>query len=101
MKKVTAIVIAGLAVLGSASMAIAKPGPNGKNNHGLCAAYFNGSDTGRENKRQAPPFKALEEAARDAGYQDQEGESIEHAVMEYCNATSDKGIGGNPTLPES
>ena len=89
------------AVLASgAAGVIAKPGPNGNNNHGLCTAYFNGSDTGREHKHDAGPFVALEKAAQDGGYQ-QDNESIEHAVMDYCNATSDKGIGGNPTLPDS
>lgn len=101
MKKVTAFAVVVMTVLGGAGIALAKPGPNDKNNHGLCTAYFNGSDTGREHKRQAGPFQALEQAAQDGGYQDEEGESIEHAVMDFCNATSDKGIGGNPELPES
>ena len=101
MKKVVAGIVAVIALLGSAGVVMAKPGPNGKNNHGLCTAYFNGSDNGREHKHQAGPFQALEQAARDGGYQDEDGESIEHAVMEYCNATSEKGIGGNPELPES
>jgi hypothetical protein len=101
-KKLIASAVAALAIIGGGTtIALAGPGPNGHNNHGLCTAYFNGSDTGRENKHNAGPFVALEKAAVDGGYQDQDGESVEHAVMDYCNATTDKGIGGNPTLPES
>lgn len=54
--------------------AVAEPGPNGKNNFGLCTAYFAGSETGRENKRNAPPFQALEAAA----------EAQDQTVAEWC-----------------
>lgn len=110
MKKLIASVFVAALLAGSAGAASAKndgsnaggnPGPNGANNHGLCTAYFNGSDTGREHKHNAGPFVALEKAAVDGGYQDEDGESVEHAVMDFCNATDSKGIGGNPTLPES
>jgi len=111
MKKLIASVFVAALVAGGAGVASAKnngsnaggnPGPNGANNHGLCTAYFNGSDNGRENKHNAGPFVALEKAAQDGGYQDGDDESIEHAVMDYCIATTgEKGIGGNPTLPES
>lgn len=110
MNKVIASIAAALLIAaGGAGAASAKndgsngkAGPNGHNNHGLCTAYFNGSDTGREHKHNAGPFVALEEAAVDGGYQEGQDESIEHAVMDFCNATAgDKGIGGNPTLPES
>jgi hypothetical protein len=50
------------------------PGPNGNNTFGLCTAYSAGSDTGREAKRNAPPFQALEAAA----------EAEDQTVGEYC-----------------
>lgn len=52
------------------------PGPNGSNNFGLCTAYFSGSDEGRENKRKAPPFQGLENAADE----DENSDS----VAEWC-----------------
>jgi hypothetical protein len=83
----------GIAVLGlvggTAGAAMAEPGPNGNNNHGLCTAYFAGSENGRAHKHKAPPFAALEQAARDSGYQD-DGETIEKAVADYCEANGAK-----------
>lgn len=64
--------------------ASAEPGPNGNNNRGLCTAYFNGSDTGRANKRGAPPFQALEAAA----------EAEDQTVEEFCEGL----VGGNPNF---
>lgn len=60
-------VVGGLALLlgTSGGIALAQPGPNGHNNHGLCTAYFNGSPNGQAHKRQAGPFQALEQAASD------------------------------------
>lgn len=46
---------------------MAAAGPRGHNNRGLCTAYFNGSQRGRENKRRAKPFVALEKAAAEKG----------------------------------
>ena len=67
MRKRLAIVIAGTLALsaGSLGLAQADPGPNGHNDHGLCTAYFNGSENGQAHKRNAGPFVALEEAADD------------------------------------
>jgi hypothetical protein len=71
-----------LSMFGAAS-ANADPGPHhGNNKKGLCTAYFNGSEQGREKKRQAPPFQALEEAA----------EANEQTVEEFCAGF----VGGNP-----
>jgi hypothetical protein len=56
------------------------PGPNGHNNHGLCTAYFAGSETGQEHKRNAPPFQALEEAA----------EQNDQTVEEFCAETGQR-----------
>lgn len=76
MKKLAAAaVLALLAAGGGVTVAKADPGPgNGHNTFGLCTAYFAGSETGREHKRNAPPFQALEEAA----------EENDQTVEEYC-----------------
>jgi hypothetical protein len=70
------LAVGGLALLLSttAGVALAQPGPNGHNNHGLCTAYFNGSANGQAHKRNAPPFQGLEQAAADAG----------QSVEEFC-----------------
>jgi len=88
------LLLAGGTVVG----ATAAPGPNGNNNHGLCTAYFNGSDTGRAHKHNAGPFAALESAASD----DDDSTSPEQDVWTWCDdaANNAKGIGGNPTPPE-
>lgn len=41
---------------------------------GLCQAYFSGSETGREHKRNAPPFRDLAAKA----------EAADQTVAEYC-----------------
>lgn len=42
--------------------------------YGLCKAYFAGSETGREHKRNAPPFQDLEAKA----------EAADQEVEEFC-----------------
>ena len=81
-RKLSASLIAALMMMGlfGAANAVADPGPNGKNDKGLCTAYFNGSDTGRANKRNAPPFQSLEAAG----------------VDEVCDGL----VGGNPNSDE-
>lgn len=65
-RRLTAVLLSGMLGLGASAVAFAHPGPHhGNNAFGLCTAYFAGSETGRENKRQAPPFQALEQAAED------------------------------------
>jgi hypothetical protein len=56
-----ATLVISLALLAGA--ASAAPGPNGHNNHGLCTAYFAGSDNGQSHKHKAGPFVGLEDAA--------------------------------------
>lgn len=81
-----------IVVLGAAALAVgaasAQPGPNGRNDFGLCRAYFSGSEQGRQAKRKAPPFAELErQACEQAGGCDTE-EDVENAVMDFCmNAT--------------
>jgi hypothetical protein len=70
---VSAAVLA-LGIAGAGVAAANPPGPNGSNTFGLCTAYFAGSETGREHKRNAPPFKGLEAAAEEA----------DQSVAEYC-----------------
>ncbi|HEX4901236.1 MAG TPA: hypothetical protein VFV42_00405 [Acidimicrobiales bacterium] len=98
MKKILATLGAALMMLGlfGAASAQAAPGPDadGPAKKGLCTAYFNGSDTGRANKRGAPPFQNLEAAA----------ELAEMTVEAFCgvvrddedNVTDDGLVGGNP-----
>jgi hypothetical protein len=80
--------VATLAVGGS--VALADPGPNGHNDYGLCKAYFAGSDTGQEHKREAPPFVALE-AAAEAVALEEAAEAADQTVEEYCAATTPGG----------
>lgn len=83
---------------GGAAVAVADPGPHhGNNAYGLCTAYFAGSDQGREKKRQAPPFKALEEAAGVDGSEEGQDE-IDEKVQAWCdeNGTKPGNGGGKP-----
>lgn len=78
---------------GGMAVAVADPGPNGNNNYGLCTAYFAGSDQGREKKRQAPPFQALEEAA--GVDSDDSQEEMDEKVAAWCAENGTK-PGGKP-----
>jgi hypothetical protein len=80
------------AVLGG-GVVLADPGPNGRNNYGLCTAYFNGSS----NKHQAPPFQALEEAA--GVTEDDTPEQAAEKVAEFCSTATPGGNGGTPGNP--
>lgn len=83
---------------GAVGAAVADPGPHhGNNKHGLCTAYFNGSDKGMEKKRNAPPFLALVKAAEEAHPNNKDTNPDndvrgEAAVREYCGGT----VGGAP-----
>lgn len=93
--KLVAVSAAALMMMGlfGAANANAAPGPNGNNDRGLCTAYFNGSDTGREKKSAAPPFVALVAAAGEAGV-----EAFCGVVRDPAsNDVADNGqVGGNP-----
>src|SRR5687768_17460150 len=97
MKKLLAIALGALGLLGGAvGASLAAPGPNGSNHHGLCTAYFNGSETGRSNKHNAGPFVALEKAAED----EDPDTDVAEEVWNWCLAnTGDKGVGGQPEDP--
>ena len=99
-----------IVVIAAAGIAVADPGPNGSNNHGLCTAYFNGSENGQAHKRNAPPFVALaREVGENNGVDDDgDGETDEQGEMagpegvwDWCSdpANNPKGIGGNPDDP--
>ena len=108
-KRLLALVI--VVILGVAGFAGADPGPNGSNNHGLCTAYFNGSENGQAHKRNAPPFVALaQEVGENNGMDDDgDGDTDEQGEMaapseiwEWCSdpENNPKGIGGNPDNPD-
>ena len=76
-------------VVGGAGFAFAgQPGPNGHNDHGLCTAYFAGSQTGQDHKHQAGPFQALEAAA--GGDQNGDGSAADE-VAKYCEGVTPGG----------
>lgn len=97
MKKLLAGALAGGLLLGGAGFATAQPGPNGRNDYGLCKAYFAGSDQGRANKRQAPPFQALEKAAGVDG--DDTPAQTDQKVADYCAQVLPGGGGGGAGAP--
>ena len=80
MKRLVVGGVAALLLAGGAGVSLAAPGPNGNNTYGLCTAYFAGSETGQANKRKAPPFVALEEAA----------EEQNQTVEKYCEANGQR-----------
>ena len=55
----------------------------------LCTAYFNGSETGQANKREAPPFQNLEAAA----------EANDQTVEEFCTGLVGGRAGGDKGTP--
>ena len=89
-------------MLGGANGALAakddnqgKAGPNGKNDHGLCTAYFNGQKKGHEGGSPRP-FEALEqEADKEENGGNADGVGTPQEVYDFC-INVDKGIGGNP-----
>ena len=77
-------------VAGGAGFAFAgQPGPNGHNNHGLCTAYFAGSENGQAHKHQASPFVQLEKDADAAGNND--GSTTPDEVVNYCASATPGG----------
>lgn len=102
LKKVIAVTVGLLGMLGGAvGVAVADPGPNGKNNHGLCTALFNGSDTGRANKAKAGPFATLIANSPDGPSDDDDAGGSLSDAWDWCSdpANNPKGIGGNPENP--
>lgn len=85
MNRLAGMFVAGaLLVGGGVGAAMADPGPHhGNNKKGLCTAYFNGSPEGREHKRTAKPFEALELAAG-VDADDDTVEERDAKVREFC-----------------
>ena len=77
---VGALIVVPLGVAGTAP-ALASPGPNGHNNHGLCEAIGSGSANGQLHKSMAPPFQALSAAAM----------AMNETVAQYCAAFGGEG----------
>ena len=99
--KRTLVSAAVLAVLaGGVGVSAADPGPNGNNNHGLCTAYFAGSENGQEHKRKAGPFAELERQA-DEATGNPDGTGTEEEVAAFCadflgGNGNENGNNGNP-----
>ena len=82
-------------------------GQNSCNLHGLCTAYFAGSDNGQQHKHQAPPFQALQNAACSGGPMDCGAgecscfngrcEDLGQCVADFCPDTNPGGHGRNPS----
>ena len=84
---------------GGMAAAVADPGPgNGHNGFGLCTAYYAGSQNGQENKRKAPPFQALEEAADANG--DDDGSATADEVEAFCALAENQRPGNGGGKPE-
>ncbi len=81
-KRLLAVLSVAAAVFGGVTVAGANPDPNGPAKHGMCTAYYNGSD----NKHHAGPFQDLEAAADDGD--DSNGDD----VARFCEGM----IGGKP-----
>lgn len=93
-KRLIALLI--VVILGVAGFAVADPGPNGHNNHGLCTALFNGSENGQAHKRKAGPFATLIANSPDGpSDDDNQGGSLTDA-WDWCQQF---GVGGNPDDP--
>jgi hypothetical protein len=105
------IALAMLAVLALFVGGVAKAGsPN--NNHGMCTAYFNGSETGQEHKRQANAFVEFvnyvgdnDGVDNDGDNQTDEGDEVASPedVWAFCSDidNNSKGIGGQPDDPNT
>lgn len=91
MRKLLAAAMTAALMTAGASVALAAPGPNGNNDHGLCTAYFNGQKNGWDKKGSPGPFAALEAVADDGD----DDTSQTQDVYNYCSQV-EKGIGGNP-----
>lgn len=81
----TASATLGITILGVEAMQTPTPTVTAtqkeEGRHGLCNAYFRGSENGREHKRTAPPFRDLLSDADDAGM-------TVHAFCGHADATA-------------
>src|SRR3546814_13931333 len=106
--KLGASLVATLLMMGmfGVTQATAEPGPNGKNDKGLCTAYFNGqkaghdtNDDGRTDNARA--FQGLEVAA--GGLAETMPEDVADLIFAWCSpeagaATEGAGVGDRVRL---
>ncbi len=93
MKKILAVASATLMLSSIAGVSAAhhKDGHDA-NNHGMCTAYFSGSENGQENKRDnGNAFLSFETTVGDF---DEDGDTDAYDVAAYCNENN--GGYGNP-----
>ena len=102
MRKVLAIGFVAASFASVMGVAVAEPGPNGNNNHGLCTAFFNGQKNGHGRPEDGgtapPPFQSLYETAQEDAPRNNDDDpdndvSGIDAVINYC---LQYGIQGNP-----
>lgn len=107
MRKLILTIVAALAL----ATGVAQAG-SPSNNHGLCTAYFNGSENGQAHKRQANAFVQFANYVGDNDGVDNDGddevdEGDEVAspvdIWNFCSdpENNPKGIGGNPDDPNT
>jgi hypothetical protein len=109
MRKILLAVVAACMALAAGSFASAD---SPSNTHGLCTAYFNGSENGQQHKRQSNAFQEFVNYVGDNDGVDNDGdnevdEGDEVAspvdVWNFCSdpENNPKGIGGNPDDPNT
>lgn len=109
MRKLILAIVALLAL--GAGLANADHG-NQPNTHGMCTAYFNGSQTGQDHKRDATAFTQFADYVADNDHVDNDGddevdEGDETAtpvdIWNFCKdpENNPKDIGGQPDDPNT
>lgn len=89
MKKLLAVASATLMLSSVAGVAVAHhDDDHTQNYHGMCTAYFSGSETGQENKRSDDKndnsaFQMFEDTA--VGDRDEDGDVDAYDVADFCN----------------
>lgn len=103
MKKILAVASATLMLSSIAGVSAAhhKDGHDA-NNHGMCTAYFSGSENGQENKREnGNAFVSFETTVGDF---DEDGDTDAYDVAGYCNENTggfgNPGGGNSPFFPD-
>jgi len=101
-RKLLAVAITSLMAFGgTAAVTAAAPG-NGDNGHGMCTAYFSGSENGQEKKRDKG--NAFIVFAESIGDYDGDDDVDTHDVALWCNdfegGYGNPGSGNTPWFPE-
>jgi hypothetical protein len=109
MRRMTLALVAVLALAGGAAQA---DHGNQPNTHGHCTAYFNGSETGQENKRKATAFEEFATYVANNDHVDNDGdEEVDEGdetatpvdIWNFCMdpENNPKGVGGQPDDPNT